>query len=94
MYIRCAKCQLKLPQAESKDNLIWGLAGVATTLAATTGFLGVGAPLIPLSSGVLALGCAGFASSKACRNISLNAAGPGSWGVECPHCQHLNFWNA
>lgn len=94
MYIRCAKCQLKLPQPESSDSLVWGLAGVSAALAATTGSLGVGTPIFPIGSGLLALGCAALGYAKSCRTISLNAAGPGSWGVECPHCQHLNFWNA
>ena len=94
MYIRCAKCQQKLPQQENRSGLLLLVAGASAAVAAGSYGLHLASPIVPLASALLALGSATATYSKSCRTFSLNAAGPGSWGVECPHCQHLNFWKA
>jgi|tagenome__1003787_1003787.scaffolds.fasta_scaffold18301220_1 phage FluMu protein Com len=92
MYIRCAKCQHKLPQEEDGPGLLLGMAGASVVVGAASYMLQLLRPELPLGCGVLALCATGLAYKRSCQIFALNAAGPGSWGVECPHCQHVNFW--
>ena len=94
MYIRCAKCQHKLPQEKDRSGLMLGIAGLAGSAAIASSVFHLASPVLTWASTVMALGTAAAAYDRSCRTFALNAAGPGSWGAECPHCQHLNFWKA